>query len=133
MADGPSRRTRLPLLRPAVEPRLPLLRRALRNCLPGAAAAPRPPSAPADAVRRPKGALEPACLLSGTGLTSRDLLAWRLRVPMPRFESGTRPSEPAFRASLDEGTAIGRTQTEHPGGSSRKGFVAADPRDRKSV
>ena len=57
MADGPSGRARLPLLRQAVEPRLPLLRRALRSRLPGAAPAPRPPPAPAAAVRRPAGPL----------------------------------------------------------------------------
>src|SRR5439155_3394537 len=57
MADRPSRRARLPFLRPAVEPGLPILRPALRSGLSGAAPPPRPPPAPAAPVRRPAGAL----------------------------------------------------------------------------
>ena len=65
VADGPSGRARLPLLRTGRQPRLPLLRRALRGRLPGAAPAPRPPPAAAATVRRPRGSgrhgLLPAC------------------------------------------------------------------------
>ena len=49
----------------AVEPRLPLLRRALRSRLPGAASAPRPPPAPAAAVRRSAGPLTSSSPLWG--------------------------------------------------------------------
>ena len=68
MADGPSGRARFPFLRPAVEPRLSLLRRALRGRLSGAASAPRPPPAPAAALRRPAGALTKS---ENPGLTRR--------------------------------------------------------------
>ena len=53
LADGPSGRARLPLLRQSGEPRLSLLRRSLRRRLPGAAAPPRPPPPAAPALRRP--------------------------------------------------------------------------------
>ncbi len=66
LADGPSRRAGLPLLRRQGEPRLSLLRRALRPGLSGAAAARCAPSAPAAAVRRPARSLKPGRLLSGS-------------------------------------------------------------------
>ena len=73
MADGPSGRARLPLLRQAGQPRLPLLRRALRRRLPGAAPAPRPPPAAAAAVRRPAGPLAScANLVSNPGAKCRN-------------------------------------------------------------
>src|SRR6476469_8768248 len=58
MADGTPGRARLPFLRRHGEPGFPLLRPALRPGLSGTDAAPRPPHAPAAAVRRPAGPLK---------------------------------------------------------------------------
>ena len=63
LADGASRRARLPLLRREGEPRFPLLRRALRPRLSGTAAARPSPAASAAAVWRPPGKVKPSVRL----------------------------------------------------------------------